>query len=90
MRNLLIVAIIAAAAYWYWSGPYQSRVNPNYEEQLERNDKAMELCIHTANYQAGIGNFNGDPESHCAQENNVYFEDDHWHSYDGTRPESSQ
>jgi len=29
--RLLTIAILVAAGYWYWSGPFQQQRNPNYK-----------------------------------------------------------
>ena len=53
LGRLFTIAMIAAAAYWYWTGPYQERVNPNYEQKLRKNAEDMRLCIRSGNYQLG-------------------------------------
>lgn len=89
VRIIVFVAIVAAA-YWYWSGPYQEKINPDYETVLKRNNEAMSQCMRTAAYQTGTtGNGPGpeQAERQCAQELNVYQHDGQWHSYDMTRPD---
>ena len=33
--KLFTLAFIIGAIYWYYTGPYQDRVNPSYETKLE-------------------------------------------------------
>ncbi len=88
LRNFVTVGLLAAVCYWYWSGPYQARVHPNYQQRLEANDEAMKLCIRTANYKTGATGEGGeDPETACAAKHGVYFDAGHWHSYNDSRPE---
>ena len=86
--RLVSVAIIVYAAYWYWSGPYQARVNPTYEQKLQTYQKQMSDCIRGMNYRQEAGGVNdGIPEEVCAKRYNVYRADDgRWHSYDDARP----
>ena len=88
MGRLLALAAIVAAAYWYWSGPYQAKVNPDYAQQLEANAEKMRLCIHGINYQLGAtGEGEGNAEKRCAEKYNLYPHDGKWHSYDAVRRE---
>lgn len=87
LGRLVTIAVILAAAYWYWSGPYQQRVNPSYEQRLESNNRNMRECIHGLNYQSGAtGTAIGDPEEICAEKFNLYRHKGQWHSYADTRP----
>ncbi len=85
--RLLTLALLVGIGYWYWSGPYQARVNPDYEQKLEQNAETMRLCIRGRNYKSGsTGMSDGDPEELCAREHNLYrHEDGRWHSYDDVR-----
>lgn len=84
--RLLLYLAIAAAAYWYWSGPYQDGKLPDYERELEENNKKMSLCVRGKNYNAGAtGNVSGSPEESCAQEYDFYLKDGNWHSYKAVR-----
>lgn len=86
LRQLLILAIVAAVGYWYWSGPYQERVNPTYEQQLRQNSQNMHDCMYRKNYAgARMLKDAGDTETICSAELNLYQEDGQWHSYDATR-----
>ena len=83
--RLFTLAVIIGAVYWYWSGPYQERVNPSYEKKLERYAEEMRKCIRGVNYKAGTGATTGDPEQVCAKRLNLYRHEGRWHSYDDVR-----
>jgi hypothetical protein len=83
--RLFTLAVILGAGYWYWSGPYQDRVNPSYEQKLEHYAEEMRQCIRGVNYRAGTGANTGDPEKVCAQRLNLYRHEGRWHSYDDVR-----
>ena len=85
--RLLTLAFIVGAGYWYWSGPYQERINPSYEQKLERYAEEMRHCIRGINYKAGTGAATGDPETICSERLNLYRDDGRWHSYDDVRPD---
>ena len=86
LGRLITIAVIVGAAYWYWSGPYQERVNPSYEQQLRKNAEDMRLCIRGGNYQLGAtGEGRGDIEQRCAAKFNLYQHEGQWHSYDDVR-----
>ncbi|MCB1846212.1 MAG: hypothetical protein KDI04_02205 [Halieaceae bacterium] len=86
LGRLISIAIIAAAAYWYWTGPYQQRVNPSYEQKLRNNADEMRLCIRSGNYQLGAtGVGAGNVEQRCAEKLNLYQHEGQWHSYDDVR-----
>ena len=46
--RLLMLAAIIGAAYWYWTGPYQAKTNPDYDAVLEQNTRDMGECMRTA------------------------------------------
>ena len=84
--RLFTLAVIIGAGYWYWSGPYQARVNPSYEQKLDRYAEQMRECIRGENYKAGsTGGSTADPETECAQRLNLYRHEGRWHSYDDVR-----
>jgi hypothetical protein len=84
--RIITLAMIIAAGYWYWSGPYQSRQNPDYQQKLEANAEKMRECIRARNYKLGAtGVSEGDPEQVCAKKLNLYRHDGQWHSYDDVR-----
>ena len=84
--RLITIAIIAAVAYWYWSGPYQERVHPNLEQKLRKNAEDMRLCIRGGNYQVGAtGSAGGNIERQCAEKFNLYQYEGQWYSYDEVR-----
>ncbi len=84
MGRLISIAIIAAAAYWYWSGPYQQGRNPSAEEQLQANESAMRKCIRQEQSMggaaglAGVATDIGDPEQLCAEKLQLRRENDQW------------
>jgi hypothetical protein len=87
LQRILTVALLLGVGYWYWSGPYQQRVNPGYEQKLRANAENMRQCIRGANYRLGAtGTGEGNPEERCAAKFNVYQQDGQWHSYDDVRP----
>lgn len=86
LGKMITIALLLGLAYWYWSGPYQARVNPNYEQRLEENAEKMRVCIRSENYRAGAtGVGTGSPEENCARKYNLYREDGRWYSYDDVR-----
>jgi hypothetical protein len=86
LERLLTIAIIAGGAYWYWSGPYQERVNPSYAQKLRKNADNMQECMETKKY-AGVRTLThaGDVETICAKQFNLYLHEGQWHSYDDER-----
>ena len=86
LGKLVLYGAIIAAAYWYWSGPYQEGRQSGYDKQLEDNNEKMALCTRGKNYNAGAtGNVSGSPEEVCAQEYNFYQKNGQWYSYDSIR-----
>ena len=85
--KLLTVLAIMGAAYWYWSGPYQVNLQPDYQDRLQQNNNNMNLCLHGENYRQGATGTVGSPEQFCAQKFNLYQLDGQWHSYDDIRRE---
>ena len=88
IQRIILLAVIAYAGYWYWSGPYQARVNPDYQQQLKNNDEKMAACMRAKAYQLGATGQGLGPEparEACAQEHNVYEEGGRWHSYEAVR-----
>ena len=85
--RLFTVALLIGIVYWYYTGPYQDRVNPSYELRLKQLNEEMQLCIRGLNYKAGAtGEGTGDPEEVCAEKFDAYKKDDGlWHSYDEVR-----
>ena len=89
LQRIIIIAILAGSAWWYWQGPYQARTNPSYEQVLQDNDARMAECLRGEAYRLGVtgkGASQEQAEELCADKFNVYFEDGHWHSYNRTRP----
>ncbi len=65
--RIITLAALIGAAYWYWSGPYQAKINPSYEAQLKKNSEDMALCMRGAAYQLGATGSGSGPE--VAEEN---------------------
>ncbi|MEE4144578.1 MAG: hypothetical protein V2I26_07240 [Halieaceae bacterium] len=79
--RFLTIAILLAAGYWYWSGPYQRQHNPDEAEQLRQAVEAMRECIRGMNYKAGAtGVSEGDAQQICAEKFNLYFYEGEWRS----------
>lgn len=86
--RLIPLLLVGAAAYWYWTGPYQESKNPSYEQKLRQNEENLGRCMRAESYAAGAtGEVRRDPEIHCAEQYNLYREDGRWHSYDDVRPD---
>ena len=93
LERIIAIAVVLGAAYWYWSGPYQDKVNPPYDMLLQQNKENMEKCVRTKMFAAGTGGTGGtgssvkSAERNCAKELNMYDDEDgRWHSYEATRP----
>ena len=85
-ERLLSVAMLIGLGYWYWSGPYQDRVNPDMDARLGKYAEDMRSCVHGLNYKAGAtGEGSGDPQIVCAKRLNLYLHEGQWHSYDDVR-----
>ncbi len=88
-QRILVLVIVAAVGYWYWSGPYQERVNPTYAQKLHKNAEAMRDCMYRKNYAASrTMKSAGDLEETCSEELRLYLSDGQWHSYDDVREEN--
>ena len=88
LQRIIPFIVIAGAIYWYWSGPYQEKINPSYEAILERNNKDMDECVRAATYSRGAtgGGLNASAATKkCAEQFNVYESEGRWHSYDAVR-----
>lgn len=88
--RLLTFAAIVAAIYWYWSGPWQEKVNPSYESILRENQEKMDSCIRGAAYKRGATGVGAGAEAareQCAEQFNLYELDGRWHSHDMVRPD---
>ena len=84
--RLIVLVAVVAVGYWYWSGPYQARVHPSYDQKLRSNAEAMRECIYRKKYAASRTLKDaGDPEETCSRQLNLYHSDGEWHSYDDVR-----
>ena len=86
LAKLVIVAAVIAAAYWYWTGPYQQNQPSSETRQLQENARNMKKCMRAeksmgaAAGMAGVGGVAGDAQTLCAQRYNLYLQDGQWHS----------
>jgi hypothetical protein len=88
--RIFSIAVILAAGYWYWTGPYQAKTNPSYEALLKKNSEDMALCTRGAAYQLGATGSGTGPEAakeNCAEKYKLYEYEGRWHSYDVKRPD---
>lgn len=88
--RILLFGAIVATGYWYWSGPWQEKVNPSYETILEQNEENMKLCMRGAAFELGATGFGSATEvaqAECAEKYNLYEADDRWHRHDIPRPD---
>ncbi|MEH6635302.1 MAG: hypothetical protein V7700_07265 [Halioglobus sp.] len=87
--RIFSIAVVIAAAYWYWTGPYQAKHHPSYEARLQKNTDDMAMCMRGAAYKAeSTGLSEGNAEETCAQRFNLYKDKGKWHSYDEKRREN--
>ena len=89
LLRIITITVVLGAAYWYWSGPYQEKINPSYQTVVEQNDTDMRECQRGAAYKLGATGKGAAPElaqQQCAKRYNVYEKDGHWHRYDMSRP----
>ena len=88
--RIITFGAIIAAIYWYWSGPWQARVNPSYEAMLEENAENMRLCMRAAAFElgaTGTGTAAGVARDQCAEKYNLYELDGQWHRHDIPPPD---
>ncbi|HDY82015.1 MAG: hypothetical protein DRQ65_07135 [Gammaproteobacteria bacterium] len=89
-ERIILLAALIGASYWYWSGPYQAKINPDYEALLKKNSEDMALCMRGAAYQQGATGSGAGAEiaeENCAEKYNLYEYGGRWHSYDVKRPD---
>ncbi len=85
MKWILVLGI-AAAGYWYWSGPFQESRLLSPQEQLENNAKLMKRCVDKEKSMAGsagvggIGGIVDGAESLCAEQLGLMARDGNWYS----------
>lgn len=87
MGKYVIYLGLAAAAYWYWSGPYQeARPQQTLEQHLKENRMIMHRCTSGENAMAGsaglagIGGMADNSQERCAEKHNLYLKGGEWHS----------
>ncbi|MEM8563044.1 MAG: hypothetical protein AAGF57_12450 [Pseudomonadota bacterium] len=79
MSRVISLVLLAAVAYWYWSGPFQARHNPNNEQALEHDIQQMRQCVRGQYFKVGAtGQGDADPEALCAARFNLYFYEGEW------------
>ena len=79
--RLVTIAILIAAGYWYWSGPFQAQHDPGAQQTLEADIENMHQCTRGMHYKAGAtGVGDGNPEEICAKRFNLYFYEGEWRS----------
>jgi hypothetical protein len=84
LGRLLTIAILVAAGYWYWSGPYQAQHNPGADEQFKADIESLHRCIRGMHYKSGAtGEAGGNPEEVCAEKFNLYFYEGEWRRISG-------
>lgn len=89
MGRMITLVLIGAAAYWYWSGPYQAgSAAPSAADQLAENARLMKKCqrqeasMTAAAGMAGAMVGGGDTEALCAKKLGLYQRDGNWHEGD--------
>jgi len=79
LSRIITVAVLLAAAYWYWTGPYQAQHRPGDDTRLQQDIEAMHQCVRGMNYKVGAtGVGQGDPEAVCAERFHVYLYEGEW------------
>lgn len=85
--KLLALTAVAVAAYWFYTGPYQSMTEISYEDQLRINAENMRRCISSQEYVgSGGASVASSAKDVCAKKYNLYEESGNWHRYDQQRP----
>lgn len=91
IERIVLMGLLLGGIYWYWSGPYQARVNPGYAAILDENERKLGECIRAEAYRNGAtggGLASEKAQAYCAGEYNLYLHDDgRWHRYDIPRPD---
>ncbi|MFT4614771.1 MAG: hypothetical protein ACI9NT_001922 [Bacteroidia bacterium] len=89
LQRFIVLAVIVGAAYWYWQGPYQAKINPQYTTILDQNDEKIASCVKSKLYLAGTRGVGPDASAAaegCAGEFNLYRHNGRWHNYELSRP----
>jgi len=85
MKWILVLAI-AAAGYWYWSGPFQESRLVSPQEQLKNNARLVKRCVDKEKSMAGsagvggIGGIADGAETLCAEQLGLIARDGNWYS----------
>jgi hypothetical protein len=91
MAKLIVIAVLVAAGYWYWTGPYQQGGQSSGDKRLQENARNMERCVrreasmNAASGMAGGAVSAGDGEKLCASELGLFQRDGQWHNVEGGR-----
>lgn len=87
MKNLIILGVVAMAAYWYYQSVYLPGQGTPLEEQWQQNAKLLDKCVKQETTMAAAAGLGGvsmsteDATQYCAQENGLYQEDGYWKRY---------
>lgn len=84
IKNLIILAVVVAAGYWYWST--QDKVDPQIAEQkkLDENAREMRECLNreqsmnAAAGMGGAGGLAGDAKELCAEKLGLFYAEGQW------------
>ena len=84
--NGLGYLVLAALAWWAWTGPLHDWRTVTPAEQTRANAEDMKRCLHGMAYVEGAGGpHTADPQAACAKRLNLYEEKGTWYRYDQTR-----
>lgn len=84
LRNLVVLLVIASAAYWYWSSQGPDTRRAAEQQRLEENARSMQRCINrerSMNAAAGLGGVGGvaeDAKALCAEKLGLYYAEGQW------------
>ncbi|TDG12439.1 hypothetical protein E2F43_12600 [Seongchinamella unica] len=87
IRNLVLLGVVAIAAYWYYQNQYQLSRGTPLEQQWQQNAAALDKCVKQETTMAAAAGMAGvsmsleDARAYCAGELGLYPEDGHWKKY---------
>ena len=87
IRNLVLLAVVALAAYWYYQHQYLPSRGTPLEQQWQQNAAALDKCVKQETTMAAGAGMAGvsmsleDARAYCAGELGLYQEDGHWKKY---------